>query len=73
MINWNLKGKEVKGIYFDIAVRGFVTDSRVKYGGKVQHTVKLYSPISLSWRDEPVKTILLDNDKVFFVSPCITV
>jgi len=41
-MNWNLQGLAVEGFYLkDIPVKGNVTNSRVKYGGDVQHTVEL--------------------------------
>jgi hypothetical protein len=45
-MNWNLEGKRVNGMYMGLwPFRGTVTESRVKYGGQVQHTVKLAEPI----------------------------
>jgi len=39
-MNWNLTGLRVEGNYCDeIPVAGKVTDSRVCYGGAIQHTV----------------------------------
>lgn len=41
-MNWNLQGLNVEGFYLgDIAVAGKVLNSRVKYGGSVQHLVEL--------------------------------
>ena len=45
---WHLEGMKVWGTYLDLfPVGGTVTESRVKYGGKVCHTVKLNSPIEV--------------------------
>jgi hypothetical protein len=45
---WNLEGMKVWGTYLNtFPVGGTVTESRVKYGGKVCHTVKLNSPIEV--------------------------
>ena len=47
-MNWILEGKTVKGVYMgDHLVTGVVTLSRVKYGGKVQHTVALKESLNL--------------------------
>lgn len=46
--SWNLEGLPVKGKYLDLfPYTGVVTLSRVKYGGHVQHTVKLDAPITV--------------------------
>ena len=46
--SWNLEGLPVKGKYLDLfPYTGVVTLSRVKYGGHVQHTVKLDTPITV--------------------------
>ena len=46
-MNWNhLEGKRVNGLYLGLfPFRGTVVESRVKYGGDVQHTVQLAEPI----------------------------
>lgn len=44
-MNWNLEGKRVNGLYMGMfPYTGLVTESRVKYGGSVQHTVKVDEP-----------------------------
>jgi len=41
-MDWNLEGKQVRGIYFGTTfVEGKVIDSRVKLGGRVMHTVRI--------------------------------
>ena len=41
-MDWNLEGKRVFGYYLDeYPVTGVVKESRVKYGGKISHTVEL--------------------------------
>lgn len=60
---WNLEGMHVEGQYMgSIPVAGRVELSRVKYGGGVQHTVVLYSPVSVynASRDR----VLLDHKDV---------
>lgn len=45
---WDLEGKRVAGKYIgEVAVEGVVISSRVKYGGVVQHTVKLDHPVEI--------------------------
>jgi hypothetical protein len=45
------------------AVSGLVTESRVKYGGTVQHTVKLDKPMQVFGRTAEV--LLLDEGDLF--------
>ena len=47
-MSWNLEGQTVAGVYNNsYTVVGVVTLSRVKYGGKVQHTVELATPVEI--------------------------
>lgn len=48
MTNWNhLEGKRINGLYLGLfPYSGLVVESRVKYGGQVQHTVQLDQPIA---------------------------
>lgn len=63
-MSWNLEGQRVAGVYLGAyTVSGTVTESRVKYGGKVQHTVKLDTPMVVFGRNAEV--LLLDNDDLF--------
>ena len=62
---WNLEGQIVRGEYFGSPVEGVVTESRVKYGGSVQHTVDLFFPITI-FGDERT-TVLLDANEVLHV------
>lgn len=64
MRDWNLEGKLVQVNYMDNIRAGKVLSSRVKYGGKVQHQVKLTHSIQLKWRTEPVWQVLVDEDEV---------
>ncbi len=62
---WNLEGMHIEGLYMRderFPFKGLVESSRVKYGGGVQHTVILYSPISVynATRDR----VLLDHEDV---------
>ena len=63
---WNREGQLVAGVYLDAyTVSGVVTESRVKYGGKVQHTVQLDAPITVFGRHADV--LLLDDADLFKV------
>jgi len=62
---WNLEGLTVRGEYFGLPVEGVVTESRVKYGGTVQHTVDLFFPI-IMFGDEKT-TVLLDSNEITHV------
>jgi len=66
---WNLEKCRVTGNYMGIApVAGMVTESRVKYGGSVCHTVELDTPITVfgAIRDR----VILDNWEVEKVYEC---
>ena len=48
MSSWNLEGLRVRGNYLDtFPVEGRVTLSRVAYGGRVEHTILLDTPIEI--------------------------
>lgn len=61
---WNLEGYTVRAEYFGIPVSGVVTNSRVKYGGEVQHTVDLFFPITV-YGAERTK-VLLTADEILY-------
>ena len=64
-MNWNLEGLKVTSVYMgEYPVTGRVELSRVKYGGRVQHTVVLDEPIQLRWRNEPTSRLLIDHELV---------
>jgi len=47
-MNWDLEGKRVVGNYLGLhPYTGVVTNSRVKYGGKVDNLVELDTPITV--------------------------
>ena len=60
-MGWIKDGEQVAGKYFDQTFEGVVTESRVKYGGRVQYTVELHNPITLQWRAEPVGRVLVED------------
>lgn len=63
-MSWNREGQTVAGVYLGAyTVRGVVTESRVRYGGTVQHTVKLDDPIEVFGRS--ADTLLLDEGDLF--------
>lgn len=63
-MSWNKEGQRVAGVYLNAyTVSGVVTESRVRYGGTVQHTVKLDAPVTVFGRIAEV--LLLDNDDLF--------
>lgn len=47
-MNWNLEGKRINGLYMGLfPYSGLVEESRVKYGGEVQHTVLVDEPFKV--------------------------
>lgn len=47
-MSWNLEGQRVHGLYLNkFPYAGVVSESRVKYGGTVQHTVELDETITV--------------------------
>lgn len=63
-MTWILDDQKVSGKYFDISFTGIVEESRVKYGGKVCHTINLDSPIQLPWRTEATTRIICDDEEL---------
>jgi hypothetical protein len=69
MMSWNREAQIVTGMYLgEHRCRGVVTLSRVKYGGRVQHTVVLLDPLYLifSSREHERTTILLDEEELVY-------
>ena len=69
MMSWNREAQIVTGIYLgEYRCRGVVTLSRVKYGGRVQHTVVLFDPLYpiFSSREHERTTILLDEEELVY-------
>ena len=62
---WNLEGQTVRGAYFGVPVEGIVTNSRVKYGGTVQHTIDLFYPLTMFGSERT--TVLLDANEITFI------
>jgi len=63
-MSWVLDGKRITARYMGVTVTGVVESSRVKYGGRVQHTVLLDAPVQLPWRNEPATHLLVDDNEV---------
>lgn len=67
-MSWNREGQIVTGMYLgERRCRGVVTLSRVKYGGRVQHTVVLLEPLaSAPWTTLAAErtTVLLDEEEL---------
>ena len=62
-MSWNLEGQRVTGKYLgDIAFTGTVTESRVKYGGKVGNTIVLDTPIVVF--GEVRTLVLMESDEI---------
>jgi hypothetical protein len=53
----------VAGVYLGYTVAGVVTESRVKYGGQVQHTLQLDPPQTLFGS---LRTVLLMDERDLF-------
>lgn len=60
----NSKVKTIVAKYMDTHVHGYIVSSRVKYGGKLQHTVELVHPVQFAWRNEPTSVVLITDDKI---------
>lgn len=59
-MQWNLEGKRINGIYLGLfPYTGTVTESRVKYGGEVQHTVRVDEPFKVYGE---VRNVILVTD-----------
>ena len=65
-MNWDRTGQLAAGVYLGHTVVGQVTESRVKYGGAVQHTLQLDTPQTLFGTLRTV--VLLDERELFEVA-----
>ena len=63
-MSWVLDGERVTANYFGYTVTGVITDSRVRYGGKVQYTMELDEPLTRRWSTEPIDRVLVDRDNL---------
>ena len=63
-MSWNKEGQRVAGVYLGAyTISGTVINSRVKYGGKVQHQVILDKPVTVFGRE--AEELLLDDEELF--------
>jgi len=63
-MSWNKEGEHVVGVYLGAyTVSGTVVNSRVKYGGRVQHQVILDKPVVVFGRE--AEELLLDDEELF--------
>ena len=62
-MGWDRTGEKVVGSYMkSFSFTGVVMSSRVKYGGKIQHQIKLDHSLAVFGRI--AETILVDNDEI---------
>jgi len=61
---WNKEGHKVRVNYMGQELAGVVVESRVKYGGRVGHTVELDEPVLLRFRTEPASRVLVEEQDV---------
>jgi hypothetical protein len=65
-MSWILEGETVVGRYLDLfPIKGTVTESRVKYGGKVSNTIMLEKPVVVFGAVREV--ILMDSEELTVV------
>ena len=63
-MSWDRTGQKVAASYLDsYLITGTVTESRVKYGGTVQHTIQLDAPITLFGTTR--EHVLVDETELF--------
>jgi len=60
---WDRAGEAVAGTYLGLTVSGVILESRVKYGGAVQHTLRLDPPQTLFGS---LRTVLLMDERDLF-------
>jgi hypothetical protein len=65
MSSWIKDGVRVRARYLGSEpVVGVVTESRVRYGGKVCYTVQLDQPTQFPWRSEPADVVIVDQAEI---------
>ena len=64
MQTWIKEGLPVTGNYMGVKIEGIVVESRVKYGGKVCHTVELNAPIQLPWNTTARTRVIVDDEQI---------
>jgi len=64
-MGWNKERHTVKAMYLsEYPAIGVVVETRIRYGGSVQHELKLKEPLVLPWDDEPRTTLLVDDKQI---------
>jgi len=64
-MGWIKDNNQVRALYLGrVEVQGRVTESRVRYGGKVCYTLQLNSPVMLPWRSEPTDVVIVDEQEI---------
>ena len=64
-MTWVKDGIRVQARYLGSEkVTGVVTESRVRYGGKVCYTVQLDNPVTFPWRSEPADVVIVDETEI---------
>lgn len=63
-MSWIKDGEFIKARYLGQEVSGTVESSRVKYGGEVQYTVTLDTPVQFPWRREPSCRVLINESEL---------
>lgn len=61
---WDLTGKRVKAQVAGETRTGTVESSRIKYGGRIQHTVILDEPVVYRWRSQDQRVVLVAHEQV---------
>ena len=62
-MDWNLEGKRIEGVYLGVyPFKGRVVNSRVKFGGELQHEVELAQPIEIYGQNRMV--LLIGNPEI---------
>jgi len=65
MSSWIKDGIRVRARYLGSeSVVGVVTESRVRYGGKVCYTVQLDQPTQFPWRSDPADVVIVDQAEI---------
>ena len=65
---WNLENKRVTGLYIgSIPVSGIVILSRVKYGYRIAHYIKLDKPVTV--HGSTYDHVVVDHDNIQQVEP----
>ena len=63
-MTWDKTGEKVSVVHHGQKMVGTIVSSRVKYGGEVQHTVRLHEPVQYRWRTEPTDVVLINENEL---------